>query len=311
MGAIVGAYFMPHQLRSAEQVLLQVLAQQTSAALENSVLAEEKRRLDRLASLGEMAAGVAHEVRNPLASIKTTMQLLRDDLEIGSVQDEPESAQEAVEVVLQEVERLDHIVRDLLSFARPRQSHLVACDLPALCEHLVHLLHPQCAKHSIQITFTSAYLPVVQVDAGQIEQVLMNLLLNAIQAMPSGGALTITCQLHQNPILLHGIIPISSMQNRRLEYGDASPERSAITLTANSYQQTWAEIAISDTGTGIAPEKLERIFQPFFTTKAHGIGLGLPITKRLIEDHRGQLLVTSTPGAGTTFTIRLPLSIER
>jgi signal transduction histidine kinase len=139
----------------------------------------------------------------------------------------------------------------------------------------------------------------------------MNLLLNAIQAMPSGGTLTITCQLHQNPILLHGIIPISSMQNRRLEYGDASPERSAITLTANSYQQTWAEIAISDTGTGIAPEKLERIFQPFFTTKAHGIGLGLPITKRLIEDHRGQLLVTSTPGAGTTFTIRLPLSIER
>ena len=254
------------------------------------LLEEEKRRLDRLASLGEMAASVAHEVRNPLASIKTSMQMLMDDVKNRAPAGDTDALlagewmEDSIEVVLKEVERLDSIVRDLLLFARPRHLHFVECHLIALSERVLRLVEAQCVEAGVVVHRVYHDIPPVYVDMSQMEQVFINLLLNALQAMPEGGILTLSCQLARRE-------------------DDALSE----TAAAPGEEQQWIEFAISDTGVGIAPEQLERIFQPFFTTKAHGIGLGLPISRRLVEDHQGQLLVESQQGYGSTFTIRLPL----
>src|SRR5712692_10798674 len=237
-------------------------------------LEEEKRRLDRLAALGEMAANVAHEVRNPLASIKTSVQMLQYDLLEDTTEQQgdgmswtSEGTRESISVVLKEVERLDAIVRDLLLFARPRQLHCVPCNLPELSDRVLQFLQPQCVEAGVLVHRLYQAVPPVQVDVAQMEQVLFNLYMNALQAMPDGGVLTISCQAVSG----------------------------------------WLEFSVSDTGVGIPPDQFDRIFQPFFTTKAHGIGLGLPITRRLIQDHHGQLLVESQFGYGTTITVRLPL----
>lgn len=252
-------------------------------------LEEEKRRLDRLASLGQMAANMAHEVRNPLASIKTSMQMLLDDLTNSdegthfSVSD----GQESISVVLQEVERLDAIVHDLLLFSRPRQLHKMECNIVELIERMVQVIQPQCLEAGIVVHRVCQEVPAVQVDVVQMEQVLMNLMLNAIHAMPDGGLLTVSCQI------VHTTSTPSSAAGRH--------------IIPSHEQQSYLEISVSDTGIGIVPSELDRIFQPFFTTKAHGIGLGLPITRRLIEDHSGSILVQSQPGYGATFIVRLPL----
>src|SRR6266700_206998 len=204
-------------------------------------LEEEKRRLDRLAALGEMAANVAHEVRNPLASIKTSVQLLLDDLEKSSnnpaIFNDEESrveAQESVSIVLKEVERLDAIVRDLLLFAKPRQLYRTPCNLLELSDRVLRMMQTQYVEAGIVVHRSYQPVPTLRVDVAQIEQVLINLYLNAVQAMPDGGVLYISCQEIHDGI----------------------------------------EIIVSDTGVGISPDQLEHIFQPFFTTRAHGIGLG-------------------------------------
>jgi len=242
-------------------------------------LEEEKRRLDRLATLGEMAANVAHEVRNPLASIKTSIHMLRDDL--AGATPNFAAVQESLVIVQHEVERLDAIVRDLLLFARPRQLHPVLSDLVALCEHVLRMIQPQCSEAGVVVHRVYHDVPPTLIDVAQIEQVLLNLSMNALQAMPDGGILTVACQVAQ--------------KNR-----DALDEN-------NEGAGDVVEIALSDTGGGIASDHLGRIFQPFFTTKAHGIGLGLPITRRLVEDHGGHVRVESHLGYGSTFLVRLPL----
>jgi PAS domain S-box-containing protein len=279
-------------------------------------LEEEKRRLDRLASLGEMSASVAHEVRNPLASIKTSMQMLLDDLESSAEPRVDTGIREAVTVVLQEVERLDCIVRDLLLFARPRQLHLVECDLAELCGQLLRFLQPQCAERGVRVTQVYQDLSLAQVDLAQIKQVLMNLFLNALQAMPEGGVLSIASQLIHLPALETGrsnpyppgrklaTLPQPVFSESTV---DEAGQKIAVETRGLQKSQLWLELAVSDTGGGIAQDDLARIFQPFHTTKAHGIGLGLPITRRLIEDHHGQLLVESQLGYGTTMLVRLPL----
>lgn len=241
---------------------------------------EEKRRLDRLATLGEMAATVAHEVRNPLASIKTSVDMLRDDL--ASALPGLASVQESLVIVQHEVERLDATVRDLLLFARPRQLHRVPSDPVALSEHILRMLQRQCTEAGVVVHRVYHDLPPIAVDVGQMEQVLLNLYTNALQAMSDGGILTVTCRV------------VEKAMDR------PAPDE-------NGESGSFIEIVVNDTGSGIAPEHLERIFQPFFTTKAHGIGLGLPITRRLVEDHGGQLCVESHLGYGSTFSVCLPL----
>jgi len=284
-------------------------------------LEEEKRRLDRLASLGEMSANVAHEVRNPLAAIKTSMQMLRDDLESSQMIQDGIGAQDEITVVLKEVERLDGIVRDLLLFARPRQIHQIECDLGQLTARILHFLHPQCAERGVQVRHVQQNLPAVCIDVAQIEQVLLNIFLNALQAMPDGGILSISCQVLHTPGEPAGgqdpRPPARQFQRAdELALFDAmaeEPEAHRTTIRGEygaREQQAWLELTISDTGVGIAQDALERIFQPFYTTKAHGIGLGLPITRRLIEDHHGYILVESQLGYGTSISIRLPISVE-
>jgi len=334
LGMVVGAYHKAWKLRREELVLLQVLVSQVSAALENIYLMaevvearnearkllrqvlddvtfmhqleEEKRRLDRLASLGEMAASVAHEVRNPLASIKTSMQLLKDDLaEDGTEQyaqedgksSVNEEAQESVTVVLKEVERLDAIVRDLLLFARPRQLHCVDCNLRGLSDHVLKVMQSRCAELGVTIQRAYQDVPQVFVDIAQMEQVLFNLYTNALQAMTDGGVLSVSCQVVYTEKATH--LPIRHAKEVAIEFGTP--------IGFYRDQQRWLELEVSDTGVGITAEQLKRIFQPFFTTKAHGIGLGLPITRRLVEDHHGHLLVKSQPGHGATFSVRLPI----
>ncbi len=320
LGIIAGAYYQARKMRREELVLLQVLASQTSTMLENmhlmkdvmearnharkllrqvvedqrqkELMEEENRRLDRLATLGEMSANVAHEVRNPLASIKTSMQMLKDDL--ADDENNSEEAQESVAIVLKEVERLDAIVRDLLLFARPRQLYAGLCNLIELSDHVLHVMTGQCRAAGVTVQRMYHDIPLIHVDAAQMEQVLFNLYMNALQAMPDGGTLTIACQ----------VVSIDAALKKR---GGNLPVTSGVPIGVYTARQDWLELSVSDTGMGIAPEQFERLFQPFFTTKAHGIGLGLPITRRLVEDHRGHLLVESQPGHGATFSVRLPI----
>ncbi len=271
-------------------------------------LEEEKRRLDRLASLGEMAANVAHEVRNPLASIKTSMQMLIDDLGNSSLTDWQSDgvlksgAQESITVVLKEVERLDTLVRELLLFARPHQLHRVKCDIGALSDHIVQMLEPYEAQACIVVQRQYAAIPALYVDIGQLEQILLNLYMNAIQAMPDGGILTITFRLLPSDKAISDAEHAASLQARQ----------SAVLIQHHNEKRKWAvkqwlEIAVKDTGVGIPPHQFEQIFQPFFTTKAHGIGLGLAITRRLVEDHGGYILVEGYADPGITMAVRLPL----
>jgi PAS domain S-box-containing protein len=258
-------------------------------------LEEEKRRLDRLATLGEMAASVAHEVRNPLASIKTSIQLLQSDLASGM--DTQEETQESLLVVRKEIERLDAIVRDLLLFSKERHMHCVTYNLVELSKQVLRMLQPQCVEAGIEIHQVYHEIPAAFIDVAQIEQVLLNLFTNAIQAMPDGGVLTITSRVITTP---HETLTVQSPDEKSLLQFDQP-------IGNNGDQPGWIELSVGDTGIGIAPGLLENIFQPFFTTKAHGIGLGLPISRRIIEDHQGYVLVESQPGYGTNISIRLPL----
>jgi PAS domain S-box-containing protein len=285
------------------------------------LLEEEQRRLDRLALLGEMAAGMAHEVRNPLACIKTSMQMLK--VEWPETADE--EVQESIEVVLKEVERLDTIVRDLLLFARPARLQRVRCNLPELCDRVLRLLQRQCSEACVLVQRVYEPLPPLWLDVAQLEQVLLNLCINAIQAMSEGGMLTVACRcinsecaLNEDPRSEVSYSPVPVSVAGMMSEGANRPPVSSAAIsiprsriwTSNPGQQEethWIELAVGDSGPGIAPEHVERIFQPFFTTKAHGIGLGLSITRRLVEDHQGYLRVEGRVGYGTTMLVRLPV----
>jgi PAS domain S-box-containing protein len=273
-------------------------------------LEEEKRRLDRLASLGEMAANVAHEVRNPLASIKISMQMLMDDM-AGGVKpsaDEDEAfdwAQEAVSVVLKEVERLDSIVRDLLLFAKPRQLHRVKCSIIDISDRVLQLIQSRCAEANVDVHRVYDSVPDIYVDEGQIEQVLLNIYMNALQAMPNGGVLTIACHTLSADSTIPTGQPAASSETCCEIYSTAVH---SYYRAIGEASQSWLEVSVSDTGSGIPPDQLERIFQPFFTTRAHGIGLGLAITRRLVEDHGGYIRAEGHFGYGATLSVRLPIA---
>lgn len=281
-------------------------------------LEEEKRRLDRLATLGEMAANVAHEVRNPLASIKAAIQMVRDDLTksccmhsesvvVGerATRDQEDWVQESIAVILKEVERLDTLVRDLLLFARPHQLHRARCNITELSDQVLKLIEPQSTAANIVVHRLYEDIPPLWVDIGQMEQVLLNLFMNAIQAMPEGGILTVVCHCISADLAKSKLCQSSTgtmMETIHSTYPMQLQENHH-TLAV----QQCLELVVSDTGIGIAADQIEQIFQPFHTTKAHGIGLGLPITRRLIEDHGGQIRIESQLGYGVAVSVRLPL----
>jgi signal transduction histidine kinase len=226
-------------------------------------LAESHQRqiqqASKLATVGELAAGIAHEIRNPLAGIGAAVEVLGDN---GN----GEHA-EILQEIRQQVKRLNSTLSDLLDFARFREPTLAPCDLAEIVRRTLPLIRADAQQHQIHIQLElPAALPPLHADAMQLQQALLNLLLNAVQAMPRGGTLTVRA------------------------CADATTVR----------------LAVSDTGVGIAPEQQAKIFSPFYTTKHRGTGLGLAITRTIIEKHNGRITVASAPGRGATFTLELP-----
>lgn len=236
-------------------------------------LEEEMQKKERLATLGEMAAGMAHEIRNPLASLSGSIEVLKGDLNLR------DEHLRLMEIAIKEAERLNSIITQFLLYAKPHPPRRGRTDLHALLSETVQLLQNNPEYHDrIRVSLQISSEPLMLlIDPDQIRQVFWNLSMNAFQAMPEGGALTI------------------STRRARPKKGKsaAAPEEGV-------------EILFADTGGGIRKEDLSKIFYPFFTTKSSGSGLGLAIVQRIIEEHTGEIRVESSP-QGTTFFITLPL----
>lgn len=223
---------------------------------------EKVRRSDQLALLGQMSASMAHEIKNPLAGISTGVEYLMESF------DKHDSRREASQLILQEISRLDRIVRDLTSFAHRPPLYLVPLDLREVAKRAFCLLQQEIRDQKIETeTVYAEELRHVMGDEVQIGQVYLNLLLNAVQAMPDGG-----------------ILRLSIHPERR-------DDRDVVV------------IEISDTGNGIAAEDLPKVFDPFFSTKSRGTGLGLAVTQRIVDDHGGTIHVASEQGRGTTIRV--------
>jgi PAS domain S-box-containing protein len=242
----------------------------------------EMIRMDRLASLGVLAAGIAHEIRNPLAGIKTIVQTLEEEVEADH------SHREYLQRILRQVNRLDELLKAFFSYARPRPPIKKRHQMPDILHEVAILLGKRLSTGKIK--FTEHYeknLKPVYVDLNQILQVFLNLIINALDAMPNGGELTITARnVIANPSL---------MDRRGKAYKGPRDEASFV------------EVNITDSGVGIRPEHVESIFDPFFTTKPQGTGLGLSIVYRIVEEHGGEIKVTNDVENKTNFRLLLPM----
>ena len=229
---------------------------------------EEILRIDRLAYLGEFSSTLAHEIRNPLAGIKTTAQALSEEL------GEDASKREYIDRIIKEIDRLNSLLRTFFSFAKPQRLNLIPSNIEEIIKEVKVLLAKEAEKARVIVkeVYAPNLLPV-PLDTNQMQQVFMNLFLNALEAMPVGGTLTVE-------------------------------------INRQDSQTGWIQIKVKDTGHGIAPEHLTKIFDPFFTTKSKGSGLGLAITHKIIEGHSGTIGVESAPGKGSTFILSLPVAAD-
>ena len=257
--------------------LLNTLANQLAIAIENANLYENLkksqnfiRRADRLASLGTLISSLAHEIRNPLVSIKTFTQLLPERLE------DEEFRNYFLKVASGEIDRLTTLINELLGFARPSEPNLRGEDVNALIEKMEFLIVTEARKKNITISKNcSPHLPLVMVDAEQIKQVLLNVLLNAVQAIPGQGQIWV--------------------------------ETRVVQVLREETSERFVQIEVRDTGVGIPKENLDRIFDPFFSTRPDGSGLGLAISYQIIHEHGGFIDLESEVGKGTSFRVHLPL----
>ncbi len=268
------------------------VAERAAVVIENSQLIERMRERDRLAALGEMAAGLAHEIRNPLGAIKGAAQYLNpaypraDDGEL-------------MQVIIEEVNRLNGVVSEFLDYSRPLKPALLPVDLNEILQRTVKLLESQGLPSGVQVKLSlDPELGPALGDAEQLKQVFLNLALNAVQAMPKGGTLTVRSQL------LPAAFRFTQVGRMGSNGGD---ERNA------DGEGRTLEVRFQDTGGGIPEDARERIFIPFFTTKAKGTGLGLAISQRIVRAHGGSISVESRPSFGSEFIVRLAAatSIER
>lgn len=224
---------------------------------------DQMSRAEHFATLGELAAGLAHEIRNPLAGIAGVLEIVGRDLPENS------AARSVMADAKQEAVQINRILTDLLETARPRPPQLRPADLVSTAEHAVVFARQQAVTRRITIDLqVKGELPAVAHDPNQINQVLLNLLLNAVQSMDKPGTIHVT-------------------------------------LAADE-ENEFAVISVTDEGKGIRPEHIASIFRPFFTTKGHGTGLGLSLAKRTIEAHGGKIEVSSEVGKGTRFVVLLP-----
>ena len=229
------------------------------------------RRLDRLASVGTLSASMAHEIKNALVAVRTFTELL--------LEKNPDA--DLAHVVRREVGRVDAIASQLLRFSAPAQPKFEVLRVHQLLDHSLRLLQHGNLNKQISIhSQWNAESDILSGDDHQLEQAFLNLLFNAVEAIPEEGSLTVNT--------------------------DLIPDETHSQLHEESEPARLFRIRITDTGIGIAPDKLHRIFEPFFTTKPSGTGLGLPVTHRIIKEHHGAIHVESAPGKGTTFIILLP-----
>jgi len=282
-GELIGVMNLSHKFNkdvySHEDIeLLVTLANQAAIAIENARLYEDLkksksyiRRADRLASLGTLTAGLAHEIRNPLVAIKTFTQLLPERL------DDEEFRNHFLHIAAGEVDRISSLINELLDFARPSEPKFEDEEINTVLDGMILLISTETKKKRIEmVKYYEPDLPPVQIDREQMKQVFLNVLLNAIEATPENGAITVRTRSFIKPGGEH-----------------------------------FLQVEFTDTGCGIQTEYLEEIFTPFFTTKTKGSGLGLSISNQIVQDHKGYIDVESQLNKGSSFFINLPLRQER
>jgi signal transduction histidine kinase len=254
--ATLHASILPVKSRAPSQVIV-VLNHPASAPL----VELNMRRLDRLASLGMLAASMAHEIKNGMVAIKTFVDLLA----------QKNQEAELTDIVGRELQRINVIVTQMLRLAAPKAATFTTVHIHDLLDHSLRLLQHQIGAKMISLQKNYQAAPdTVRGDDAQLQQMFMNLLLNAIEAMGANGRLTVNTEI------------------------------------AADGQQRLLKIHIQDTGVGVAPENLGRLFEPFFTTKKNGTGLGLAISKRIALEHQGEIHLQSAVNQGSTFTLSLP-----
>jgi signal transduction histidine kinase len=260
---------------SRDTDLLKLLFDQAAFAIENTALYEEQSarirkmyRADRLAILGELAAGAAHEIRNPLTTIRSTIQYL------GKGMQDPDKV-DMVNELMEEVDRINKIVQGLLSFSKPSELEVAKVDVLQLLKQSLVLLNNTIVRKQISVAF-DVHTPntVVAADASQLKQVFLNVILNAVEAMEESDRRQLTLRIEPGRPL--------------------------------DYQSRYLLVTIADSGKGIKPGDLESIFNPFYTTKSEGTGLGLSISYSIINRHGGEMEISSLPGKGATVLIKLP-----
>jgi len=231
---------------------------------------EFQKRIDRLVSLGELSAYVAHEIRNPLTGIRTTVQF------VGSKLKPRDPSREDLDDVIKELDRIEQIINGLLLFARPPAARPQPCDLHVVLEKTLALLDLQLGDAQVALIREFAVdLPQVYADPDLVQQVFLNLCLNAIQAMPQGGE-------------LHVATGVRRSRARR----------------------PMADVSFRDTGVGIPKELMEKIFDPFFTTRSMGTGLGLPISVQIVREVGGMITAKNNTGGGATLRVSFPVPAE-
>ena len=281
LGGSLGYISQRERLARAEAERLNVELRENQTRLERAYrdLQAAQERLvqsERLATIGQMAAKVSHEVRNPLGSISLNAELLEDEVKALPEERRAEAAA-LVSAIRSQVDVLSAVTEEYLRFARLPKPTLETTALVPVIEDLTDFVRGELHARGVDLVVSfSERLPVVRLDAGQIRQALLNLIRNAAEAMPKGGTVTI------------GVKAISNSAIRN--------------------PQSAIAIEVKDTGVGIPAENLGKIFEPFFTTKEGGTGLGLAIARQIAEDHGGSLICESTPGRGTMFRLDLPVA---
>jgi signal transduction histidine kinase len=257
---------------SDEIASLLEVADRCALVIENSKLYQQMKEKDRLAALGEMSAGLAHEIRNPLAAIKGAVQYL-DPNKL------PEDDREFLEIMIEEVNRLNGVVTQFLDYSRPLKPSMAPTAVNEVLEKTFRLLQPEIPDNVALELELADWLPRVQADAEQLKQVFLNLALNAFQAMPGGGRLQVSTRVARD----------------ELAFWREGTRRADV-----------VEVRFRDSGPGIPETARDSIFVPFYTTKEKGTGLGLAICQRIVKAHQGSIVVRSPPGDGAEFLVSLP-----
>lgn len=262
VGVVTG--FLADRQRSERQRAEEAVRSLEATLEDKRVMEAELIRAGRLSALGQMTAGLAHEIRNPLAALKGTAQILGDEI----APDSPR--RKMLELHLREIDRLAATLDRFLTFARPHEVSRREVDVGGVVDDVLALVEPQARRARVRLIREAGDIPPIPCDPDKVAQVLMNLVLNAVQAMPNGGEVRVALsEVHRGP-------------------------------------RRFASIRVSDTGPGVPPDLRDRIFDPLFTTRPDGAGLGLSISARIIEAHQGLIEVRDRPGGGACFEVLLP-----